>query len=367
MSPSPGLPEPARVAGRPRLSRGQPLKSRGVGGGMDTASAQTSSPESSRRSIVDGGAPTLLCTPPIWKSSPLCAEPWFSRWRCCSPPVRRRPHPVRPGPDGTPDTQPFPDKPRVEAKKDAAADAALAQAIETAARAPDKKQAAEALLTVRKTYPATTASQEALYRAGVLYFEAEDYANARKIFNELLFENPLYSAGRGRQAQAGPLRAGGGRLPGCVPDALQPRRAGRGRREASGCSRTPAGPPRARACMARRWRSPCSRPGDAKTPQEQAAAVAAGGAAGGGPRGLRGCGQAGAGAVSAPPGLARAHLQAGAHLLPPARLDAAGGDAEPLPARGAQPPLRRAGAASCWLAPPAAWTCSPGRWACCCR
>jgi ABC-type branched-subunit amino acid transport system substrate-binding protein len=80
----------------------------------------------------------------------------------------------------------------VEAKKDAAADAALAQAIESAARATDKQQAAEALLTVRKTYPETTASQEALYRAGILFFEAEDYANARKTFNELLFENPLY-------------------------------------------------------------------------------------------------------------------------------------------------------------------------------
>ncbi|MDY7225819.1 penicillin-binding protein activator [Hyalangium rubrum] len=99
--------------------------------------------------------------------------------------------PVRGG-DGVPDKEPFPTKPRVEAKKDAAADAALAQAVETAARAPDKKQAAEALLTVRKTYPGTTAGQEALYRAGVLYFESEDYANARKSFNELLFENPLY-------------------------------------------------------------------------------------------------------------------------------------------------------------------------------
>ncbi len=85
-----------------------------------------------------------------------------------------------------------PTRPRVEAKKDNAADAALAQAIETAARTPDKKQAAEVLLAVRKAYPDTTASQEALYRAGVLYFESEDYANARKAFNELLFENPLH-------------------------------------------------------------------------------------------------------------------------------------------------------------------------------
>lgn len=104
--------------------------------------------------------------------------------------------PVRGGAGGTgegpSDQQPFPTKPQVEAKKDATADAALAQAVETAARTPDKVQAAEVLLTVRKTYPGTTASQEALYRAGVLYFESENYAEARKTFNELLFENPLY-------------------------------------------------------------------------------------------------------------------------------------------------------------------------------
>jgi outer membrane PBP1 activator LpoA protein len=104
--------------------------------------------------------------------------------------------PVRGGTGGTAEgpagTEPYPTKPRVEAKKDSGADAALAQAIETAARATDKKQAAEVLIGVRKAYPGTTASQEALYRAGVLYFESEDYTNARKTFNELLFENPLY-------------------------------------------------------------------------------------------------------------------------------------------------------------------------------
>jgi branched-chain amino acid transport system substrate-binding protein len=105
-------------------------------------------------------------------------------------------HPVRGGGGGSTEgpagTDPFPTKPRVEAKRDAAADAALAQAVETAARTADKQQAAEVFLTVRKTYPETTASQEALYRAGVLYFEAANYAEARKTFNELLFENPLY-------------------------------------------------------------------------------------------------------------------------------------------------------------------------------
>jgi outer membrane PBP1 activator LpoA protein len=105
--------------------------------------------------------------------------------------------PVRGGGGGgnthvSPGDNQFPTQPTVEAKEDAGADAALAQAVETAARTPDKHQAAEVLMTVRKTYPATTAGQEALYRAGILYFEAEDYANARKAFNELLFENPLY-------------------------------------------------------------------------------------------------------------------------------------------------------------------------------
>jgi ABC-type branched-subunit amino acid transport system substrate-binding protein len=101
--------------------------------------------------------------------------------------------PVRGGSGGQPpDDAQFPTKPTVEARQDAAADAALAQAIETAARTQDKKQAAETLLAVRKSHPATTASQEALYRAGLLYFEAADYANARKTFNELLFENPLF-------------------------------------------------------------------------------------------------------------------------------------------------------------------------------
>jgi branched-chain amino acid transport system substrate-binding protein len=98
---------------------------------------------------------------------------------------------ARPGPDGTAGTEPS-DKPRVEARKDASADAALAQAIETAARAPDKKQAADGILTVCKTYPGTTACQEALYRAGVLFYEAGDHPNARKVFNQLLFENPLH-------------------------------------------------------------------------------------------------------------------------------------------------------------------------------
>ncbi len=85
-----------------------------------------------------------------------------------------------------------PTRPRVEARRDPQADMALARAIEASARAADKKQAAESLLTVRKAYPETTAGQEALYRAGVLFFESEDFVNARKAFNELLYENPLH-------------------------------------------------------------------------------------------------------------------------------------------------------------------------------
>ncbi|WP_233582436.1 penicillin-binding protein activator [Corallococcus sp. CA053C] len=83
-------------------------------------------------------------------------------------------------------------RPRVEVKADATADAALAQARAESQANPDKKKAAEAYLSVRRAYPATTAGQDALYNAGVLFYEAKDYANARKTFNELIFENPLY-------------------------------------------------------------------------------------------------------------------------------------------------------------------------------
>jgi ABC-type branched-subunit amino acid transport system substrate-binding protein len=98
------------------------------------------------------------------------------------------------GPDEEepPQGEQFPSKPRTEARKDGAADAALARAIQGAQSAPNKKQAAETFLSVRKAYPGTTAGQEALYRAGVLFFESEDYVNARRSFNELLFENPLH-------------------------------------------------------------------------------------------------------------------------------------------------------------------------------
>ncbi len=79
----------------------------------------------------------------------------------------------------------------VPVKKDAEADEALALATQKAQGQPGK-QAAETFLSVRKAFPETTAGQEALYRAGVLFYDAQDYVNARRTFNELLFENPLH-------------------------------------------------------------------------------------------------------------------------------------------------------------------------------
>jgi branched-chain amino acid transport system substrate-binding protein len=82
-------------------------------------------------------------------------------------------------------------KPSAEVRKDPNADQAFAQIAATAEGQPKKKQV-ETYLNFRKAYPATTAGEEALYRAGVLSFELGDYVNARKEFNELLFENPLF-------------------------------------------------------------------------------------------------------------------------------------------------------------------------------
>ncbi len=80
---------------------------------------------------------------------------------------------------------------KVDVKKDATADEALARAI-TIADSKSRKEGIEALLLVRKSYPETTAGQDALYRVGVLAFEEGDYALARKSLGELLFENPLH-------------------------------------------------------------------------------------------------------------------------------------------------------------------------------
>lgn len=92
--------------------------------------------------------------------------------------------------------------PRVEVKQDPAADQALAAAINTAdTKGP--KAGIEALLLVRKTYPESTAGQDALYRAGVLAFEEGDYVQARKSLNELVFENPLHPKADDARLKAG--------------------------------------------------------------------------------------------------------------------------------------------------------------------
>lgn len=92
--------------------------------------------------------------------------------------------------------------PRVEVKQDPAADQALAAAINTA-DTKGRKAGIEALLLVRKTYPESTAGQDALYRAGVLAFEGGDYVQARKSLNELVFENPLHPKADDARLKAG--------------------------------------------------------------------------------------------------------------------------------------------------------------------
>lgn len=79
---------------------------------------------------------------------------------------------------------------KVDVKPSAEADRALEAARASASRS--RRDGIEALLAVRKTYPETTAGQDALYEAGILAFEEGDYALARKSLGELLFENPLH-------------------------------------------------------------------------------------------------------------------------------------------------------------------------------
>jgi len=83
------------------------------------------------------------------------------------------------------------DLPKVQVKAVPAANEALKAAIQTV-DTKTKKEGIEALFKVRKTYPESTAGQEALYRAGVLAFDEGDFVTARKALNELIFENPLY-------------------------------------------------------------------------------------------------------------------------------------------------------------------------------
>lgn len=83
-----------------------------------------------------------------------------------------------------------------------AADDALQKAI-VIVDSRTRRDGIEALFAVRKTYPESTAGQEALYRAGVLAFEEGDYVTARKAFTELVFENPLYENADQARLKAG--------------------------------------------------------------------------------------------------------------------------------------------------------------------
>jgi branched-chain amino acid transport system substrate-binding protein len=92
--------------------------------------------------------------------------------------------------------------PKVDAKKDPKADEALQQAI-SVGDSQNRKAGIEALLLVRKSYPETTAGQDALYRAGVLAFEEGDYVLARKSLGELVFENPLHPKANDARLKSG--------------------------------------------------------------------------------------------------------------------------------------------------------------------
>ncbi len=91
---------------------------------------------------------------------------------------------------------------RYQPRKDAAADEALQKAAEVA-QTSSKPKAIEAYLNVSRAYAETTAAQEALYRAGVIAYESHDYANARKAFNQLLFENPLFDKAQDAKLKLG--------------------------------------------------------------------------------------------------------------------------------------------------------------------
>jgi branched-chain amino acid transport system substrate-binding protein len=95
-----------------------------------------------------------------------------------------------------------PTQPAFEPKQSSEADEALKGAI-AVAESGNKKKAVDAYLAVRRTHPETTAGQEALYRAGVLYFEQGAWADARKALNELVFENPLYDKANDARLKAG--------------------------------------------------------------------------------------------------------------------------------------------------------------------
>jgi branched-chain amino acid transport system substrate-binding protein len=127
----------------------------------------------------------------------LVALPLALALTACPRPAAVRPDEGTPGATATTEEVVRPHDPfasrsaTVQARQDARADAALAQAADKA-RGLKGAQAAETYLSVRKAFPETTAGQEALYRAGVAFYEAREYVRARKALNELLFENPLY-------------------------------------------------------------------------------------------------------------------------------------------------------------------------------
>ena len=200
------------------------------------------------------------------------------------------------------------------------ADAALQDAIQLADQG-QKEEAIEAYLAVRKTYPETIAGQDALYRAGVLYFEEGDYANARSVLNELLFENPLHEKANDARLKSGlsALELGAYRDAYQTLNSLAQRVAGhraaagaggrraRRRRKASSSARRSASPSSA---STRRPRRRSSRRAldrvvtlvEGQVPFVEVARVAEE-------------------LSPAHPALAGADVQARAHLLPPARLD----------------------------------------------
>lgn len=94
------------------------------------------------------------------------------------------------------------ERPRYVAKEDAKADEAL-EAAKRAEATSRPERAIEAYLAVTKAFPETTAAQEALYRAGVLAFEAGDYVTARRSMNQLLLDNPLFDGAKDAQLKLG--------------------------------------------------------------------------------------------------------------------------------------------------------------------
>lgn len=91
---------------------------------------------------------------------------------------------------------------RIELKADAKAEEALKQALQVA-RSKSRREGIEALMVVRRTYPESISGEDALYRAGVLAYEAGDYLGSRKLLNELLFENPIHPQANDARLKAG--------------------------------------------------------------------------------------------------------------------------------------------------------------------